>query len=149
MSGSSIIRGVEAVIISRKADSWLTTGASCAEWSRPRQPDLPQGGIILPKWTYRRYLASREWGLKKRAVAERSGGICERCHRNPANQVHHLSYEHLYNEPLEDLQHICGPCHEYESGLTDFDPAIPLPSPMNEREWREFIASPEARILGL
>lgn len=71
---------------------------------------------------YHRYMASREWALKKRAVRERAYGDCERCHR-PMKQVHHLSYEHLGDEPLEDLLGVCRECHEFLSGLIDWDPA--------------------------
>lgn len=90
--------------------------------------------------SYGAYLASREWGLKKRAVHARSGGRCERCHA-PANQVHHVTYERLYHERLSDLLDVCRPCHEFLSGVTDYDPAE-KPSPMNEREWAAFLASP-------
>lgn len=100
-------------------------------------------------FNYGQYLASREWALRKQAVARRSGGTCERCLRNPANQVHHLTYEHLGNEPLEDLQHVCRPCHEYESGLTNIDPREPALAPMNDRQWHDFMASPAAKMLGL
>lgn len=70
---------------------------------------------------YHRYMASREWALKKKAIRERARGECERCHR-PMSQVHHLSYQHLGNEPLEDLQGVCKWCHEYLSAVRDIDP---------------------------
>ena len=53
---------------------------------------------------YHEYIASREWALRKRAVKERSGGICERCKKRPHQQTHHLTYERLGDERLEDLQ---------------------------------------------
>ncbi len=31
---------------------------------------------------YHRYMASREWALKKEAVKERSGGMCTACIRS-------------------------------------------------------------------
>lgn len=74
---------------------------------------------------YHEYIASREWALKKNAVRERSGGICERCRKNPHTQTHHLTYERLGDERLEDLLGTCRPCHEYLSGRSDFDPASP------------------------
>jgi hypothetical protein len=33
---------------------------------------------------YQAYLCSREWAERKEAVKKRCGGICERCHTNPA-----------------------------------------------------------------
>jgi hypothetical protein len=97
--------------------------------------------------SYKRYLASREWALKKHAVRKRSGGTCERCHKHKATEVHHITYAHLYDEPLVDLLDVCRGCHEFESGISNIDPAIgPIPV-LNERQWAEFIKSPMARVL--
>jgi hypothetical protein len=71
---------------------------------------------------YQRYLASREWALKREAVKKRCNNICERCGVNPVKQVHHLTYIRLYKEKLEDLQGICKECHEYESAKRTLDP---------------------------
>jgi hypothetical protein len=72
---------------------------------------------------YQKYLASREWAVLKRQVRERSRGKCERCHRRPHEQTHHLTYERLGAELLEDLQGLCETCHEYVSGRRHVDPA--------------------------
>jgi hypothetical protein len=77
----------------------------------------------MDKEKYHVYLASREWALKKEAVKDRSGGICERCMNNKSEAVHHLSYQHIYDEPLEDLLDVCGACHEYLSGKSNIDPS--------------------------
>lgn len=77
----------------------------------------------MPDNKYQRYLASREWALLKNAVRGRSGGTCERCHLADHQDTHHLTYERLYNERIEDLLGVCRPCHEYLSGKSDFDPA--------------------------
>lgn len=69
-----------------------------------------------------RYYASREWAILKEQVRERSGGRCERCGNRPYEQTHHLTYERLGNELLEDLQGLCAPCHEYVSGKRHEDP---------------------------
>lgn len=37
--------------------------------------------------------------------------------------VHHLTYEHIGNEPLEDLQGLCRACHDFLSAESDIDPA--------------------------
>jgi len=72
---------------------------------------------------YKAYLASREWALKREAVRRRGGNKCERCKTGPQDAVHHLTYANVGNEPLEDLQAICNPCHEFLSGKSNFDPA--------------------------
>jgi hypothetical protein len=70
------------------------------------------------------YYCSREWGLKKEAVHKRSGGTCERCYVNEGQAVHHKTYVRLYNEPLEDLIHLCDACHSFTHGKSHFDPAL-------------------------
>jgi hypothetical protein len=76
----------------------------------------------LEKSEYQKYLASREWSLKKRAVKERAGGKCERCKFGEYQQTHHLTYEHIGAEPLEDLQGICSYCHKFISAESNIDP---------------------------
>jgi hypothetical protein len=71
---------------------------------------------------YQAYLCSREWGLKREAVIERSGGICERCKRNDGDAVHHKTYKRIYNEPLTDLIYLCEACHDFTHGRADDDP---------------------------
>lgn len=72
---------------------------------------------------YGLYLCSREWCELREAVRARSGGICERCKRNPMDAAHHLTYVRKYAERLEDLQAICNGCHEFTHGKSDDDPA--------------------------
>lgn len=74
---------------------------------------------------YHKYLASREWQLKRQAVRRRSRGLCERYSLNPSSQVNHLSYKNLGNEPLEDLQDLCSHCHKFVSGKSSYDPLNP------------------------
>jgi hypothetical protein len=73
---------------------------------------------------YHKYLASREWALKKNAVRRRSGGICERCKTSPHHATHHLTYERIGNEDLDDLIAVCNRCHQYLSGKLSYDPAL-------------------------
>lgn len=90
---------------------------------------------------YQRYLASREWGLKKNAVRARAGGSCERCHYPEIAATHHLTYERVGREELEDLQALCGPCHAFVGGFSDFDPlSVSIPD-RNYAETRAFITS--------
>jgi hypothetical protein len=56
-------------------------------------------------------------------VRARSGGVCERCRRRPHTQTHHLTYERVGHEDLEDLQGLCDLCHEYLSAKIHLDPA--------------------------
>ena len=77
---------------------------------------------------YHRYMASREWRVKRRETFTRAGGVCERCWGAPASQVHHLTYERLGRERPEDLMAICREDHEYLSAVTDLDPVAAIPA---------------------
>ena len=71
---------------------------------------------------YQQYLCSREWGLLREQVRQRCGGICERCHDGPMQNVHHLTYARKYHEHLVDLQGLCEPCHQFTHGRLKEDP---------------------------
>jgi hypothetical protein len=76
----------------------------------------------MEKSEYHKYLASREWALLREAVRKRSGGKCERCGQGPHDDTHHLTYERVGHERLEDLQAVCSPCHKFLSGKSTHDP---------------------------
>ena len=76
---------------------------------------------------YKEYLSSPEWEQRKNKVFERAlrnansnnqFGVCEKCGYEPWKpclQVHHKTYEHIYNEPLGDLILLCPRCHKAET----------------------------------
>lgn len=64
---------------------------------------------------YSEYLKSSAWQSKRQQIFRRSGGRCEDCGA-PAVQVHHLSYEHVGNELLDELMAVCLDCHEQYHG---------------------------------
>jgi phage terminase large subunit GpA-like protein len=70
--------------------------------------DWPGG----PYAKYERYLRSKEWKRKTWAIWKRAKRCCEHCGGKDNLQVHHLTYEHLYDEPLDDLVLLCKVCHE-------------------------------------
>src|SRR5262245_41996718 len=41
----------------------------------------------------------------------RANGICEKCRKRPATEVHHLKYERVFNELPSDLVALCRQCH--------------------------------------
>ena len=92
---------------------------------------------------YAAYLCSREWSVIREAVRKRSGGVCERCFRNPMNAAHHLTYVRKYAERPEDLQAICIPCHEFTHGKSDTDPRDQW---IRSRQFTEFKAGIVSRV---
>ena len=69
------------------------------------------------KEAYDRYLMSSAWAAKKFEVFRRDGYTCQMCKRNPAQQVHHKTYAHFGDEPLDDLIAVCEPCHKKHHGI--------------------------------
>lgn len=61
---------------------------------------------------YEEYLRSAEWAEKRELVLTRDGGRCQACYQASATEVHHLTYDRIFEEPLFDLVAICRPCHE-------------------------------------
>ena len=60
---------------------------------------------------YEAYLQTQEWAERRQRVLKRANGVCEGCGTAPAEQVHHLTYEHCGNEFLWELVAICRHCH--------------------------------------
>lgn len=54
---------------------------------------------------------SSEWRTRRLGVFFRDGLTCRYCGRNTAQEVHHLSYQNLGDEPLDELISICRDCH--------------------------------------
>jgi hypothetical protein len=60
---------------------------------------------------YDQYLDTPAWKARRRAVMERSRGICEGCGSRPATEVHHMTYANVGNEFLWELRAVCDHCH--------------------------------------
>lgn len=70
---------------------------------------------------YEIYLQSPLWKAKRLAVLKRDNWKCQACLMRAACQVHHLTYNHVGNEPLFDLVSVCIDCHQK---LHSLDPAV-------------------------
>lgn len=60
---------------------------------------------------YTAYLNTPQWQDRRRRVLERDNYLCQGCLKREATQVHHLTYDHMGNEPLFELVAICTVCH--------------------------------------
>lgn len=69
---------------------------------------------------YSEYLMTENWRAKRRAVFERCGQVCEGCRERKATEVHHITYEHIYDEFLFELVGLCNECHSrMHAGVSD------------------------------
>ena len=60
---------------------------------------------------YKIYLESDTWKIKRKAVLKAAGYRCRRCGER-ATEVHHETYERIFNEKLSDLTALCRTCHQ-------------------------------------
>jgi len=78
--------------------------------SKPKKKEQNRSGEWWNK--YRAYMKSKEWDEFKIRVKKIRGNKCEKCNSNKfILDVHHLTYERLGNEWVEDVQVLCRPCH--------------------------------------
>ena len=71
---------------------------------------------------YHKYMQSPAWKEKRQAKLDACSKKCEcegSCTRE-ATQVHHLHYDSLGNESLDDLQALCPKCHMQKSKVRNF-----------------------------
>ena len=61
---------------------------------------------------YIQYLNSDEWKKIRSLVLKRDENKCQKCKIKDAEEVHHKTYDNLYNENLEDLISVCQKCHK-------------------------------------
>jgi 5-methylcytosine-specific restriction endonuclease McrA len=60
---------------------------------------------------YNIYLSSSQWREKRQQVLKRDDYVCQGCLKSRATEVHHLTYNNVYNELLFQLISLCGNCH--------------------------------------
>ncbi len=85
-------------------ESWISI-VNCV-----RENSIPN---LVYKRLYEVYLGSKTWKNKRQRVRERDNFQCQECD-NPINQrlhTHHLTYERVFWERLEDLLTLCKDCH--------------------------------------
>lgn len=70
----------------------------------------------MPNATYKSYLASDLWADRRWCALERVKHACQRCFRERATEVHHLTYARVFNERTSDLMPVCRSCHRVLHG---------------------------------
>lgn len=80
------------------------------EWQRHKETVRRAGD-----GKYQHYLQSREWAMLSRMCLQRDKYICKAKLKGcigRASEAHHLTYERVYHEKLDDLMSVCHACHE-------------------------------------
>lgn len=66
---------------------------------------------------YTLYLASARWKtLRSKRISE-SGFRCESCRNTEKLEAHHLTYERIFREKMDDLMTLCEYCHDKAEGF--------------------------------
>lgn len=60
---------------------------------------------------YAEYIHSKKWKEKAFQRLKLDNFQCQRCHSAKNLTCHHVTYDHLGNEPMEDLVTLCKECH--------------------------------------
>jgi uncharacterized protein YlaI len=76
---------------------------------RPKIPALLYQDYIA-------YLDSPKWQRKKANRKALDQNQCRLCFATTQLQVHHVTYDRLFNEPMSDLLTVCKSCHEVIHG---------------------------------
>lgn len=74
---------------------------------------------------YSEYLYSPEWEARRRHIIAQRGPFCEYCEMGDTTlQLHHLTYDRLYEELDEDLKLLCVDCHEVADERRKYEKAL-------------------------
>jgi 5-methylcytosine-specific restriction endonuclease McrA len=88
---------------------------------------------------YHWYLGTEFWQAKREEALARANFLCQIC-RKPATEVHHLTYERVFNEMACDLLPVCSACHRtihFRKPANDNSPGqlpLALPYPIDDNE---------------
>jgi hypothetical protein len=65
----------------------------------------------LTRSEYQFYLHSDEWKEKRSEMRDICDGLCMRC-GDEGNILHHMTYDNILCEPLDELEWVCERCHD-------------------------------------
>lgn len=89
---------------------WFTdTDCPACEYSPHPTPARMEELLTMP---YTAYLWTREWRSTRRAKLDDVGYRCRVCKQSKDLHVHHLTYDHVGHEWLEELIVLCQGCHQ-------------------------------------
>jgi len=97
-----------------RLSAYLTTALSSLATHRQQSRNSVIVSLLTKalRESYKEYLTSDAWKAKRKAVLIRDGLRCQLCGHDKNLHVHHITYERIYLEDLEDLITVCQRCHE-------------------------------------
>jgi 5-methylcytosine-specific restriction endonuclease McrA len=85
-----------------------------AQWARESAERARLEYEANAEWwrEYDEYLQTPQWRALRAEVLRRANGVCAGCPTGKPTQVHHLTYKHVRNEFLWELEAVCERCHQ-------------------------------------
>ncbi len=74
--------------------------------------ELASCGLTLKQWYNEVYMVSLHWKELRAEAFSRYGRKCNRCPSTLHLQVHHQKYWSIYDVTTDDLEILCGKCHQ-------------------------------------
>jgi hypothetical protein len=79
-------------------------------WERARERNREDERKLWGLY-YNWYLSTPHWRTKREEILKLCRGVCEKCNSRPVSEIHHMNYERLGAEDLEDIAGLCSWCH--------------------------------------
>lgn len=97
-----------------RLSAYLTTALSALATLRQQSRNAVIVSLLTKalREAYKEYLQSDAWKAKRKAVLIRDGLRCQLCGHDRNLHVHHITYERIYAEDLDDLITVCNKCHD-------------------------------------
>ena len=73
---------------------------------------IPLDGSGVRFMTYHEYIESPEWFKRVSHYKELAGWKCQECGSATRLTGHHKHYLNIGNEPPDDIEILCWPCHQ-------------------------------------
>lgn len=83
----------------------------CMNEAKKFTDEFKEKEFLIQKAKYDQYLQSPIWKQKAAIVKERDKYLCQMCLKEKATDVHHITYERIFNELTSDLISVCRSCH--------------------------------------
>lgn len=94
---------------------WFILNGPSVKFHSIGTPDSIHPNLVSPQKTYKEryqeYLQSFEWIKKRIAKIREAGGRCQLCNSSGTLNVHHRTYDRVFNELQSDLIVLCEVCH--------------------------------------
>lgn len=94
---------------------WFILNSPFVKYCSTGNPTSIHPDLLTNQKTYKdryyEYLRSPEWDARRKAKIVEAGGRCQLCYKSSKLNVHHRTYDRVFNELPTDLIALCEKCH--------------------------------------